>query len=172
VRLGGTAEGLIFGSATGVVVRGLLGGLAGGLIGNAMESQTKDQSNTAQDYNYASTQGTIVHIEKLEIEPASIRRGERVNLIAHYALLTPDPDQRVSVTEQQDISRDGQPAGNPTHTVQRPGGTWASTVPLTLPRNARTGTYRVALTVQARDVTICARAASAWGSQKGISMAR
>jgi len=116
-----------------------------------MESQTKEQSNTTQDYNYASTQGTIVRIEKLEIEPASIRPGERVNLIAHYALLTPDSDERVTVTERWDISRSGQSAGNPTHTVQRPGGTWASAVPLTLPRNARTGTYRVALTVQAAD---------------------
>ena len=148
---GALLGGLVFRGATGAVVGGLLGGLAGGLIGNSMESQKRDRTTTAQDYQYVSTQGTVVRIEQVEVEPATVRPGERVNLIAHYALLTPDSDQRVTVTERWDISRGGQAAGNPVHTVQRPGGTWASALPMTLPTNARTGTYRVALTVQAAE---------------------
>ena len=146
---GALLGGLLFRSTTGAVVGGLLGGLAGGLVGNGMEAKKRDYDSTAQEYSYASAQGTVVRIEQVEVEPASIRPGEKVNLIAHYALLTPYSDQRVTVTERWDISRGGQHTGNPEHTVQRQGGTWASAVPLTLPTNARTGTYRVALTVQA-----------------------
>src|SRR5688572_27201963 len=75
---GGTLlGGMIFKSAGGTVVGGLLGGLAGGLIGNTMETQSKDRTTTVQDYYYTSTQGTAVRIEKVEVEPASIRPGEK-----------------------------------------------------------------------------------------------
>ena len=147
---GGTLlGGMTFKSAGGTVVGGLLGGLAGGLIGNTMETQSKDRTTTVQDYYYTSTQGTVVRIEKVEVEPASIRPGEKVNLIAHYALLTPQPDQRVTVTERWDITRGKEPTGNPVHTVQREGGTWGSALPITVPTTARAGKYRVALTLEA-----------------------
>jgi outer membrane lipoprotein SlyB len=146
---GALLGGLIFKSAGGAVVGGLLGGLAGGLIGNTMETQSKDRATTVQDYNYASTQGTVVQIEKAEVEPVSIRPGEKVNLIAHYALLTPQPDQKVTVTERWDITRGKELAGNPLHTVQRTGGTWGSAMPITLPTTAKSGNYHVALTVEA-----------------------
>jgi hypothetical protein len=131
------------------VAGGLLGGLAGGLIGNTLETQSKDRAATVQDYHYTSTQGTVVQIEKVKVEPAAIRPGARVNLIVHYALLTPQPDQRVTVTERWDITRGKEVAGNPVHTVQRQGGTWGSAMPITLPTTARSGKYRVALTLEA-----------------------
>lgn len=152
---GALLGGLIFKSAGGAIIGGLLGGLAGGLIGNAMESQAKDRAATARDYGYSPNQGTVVRIERVEIDPASIRAGERVNLIAHYALLTPNPNQPVTVTERWDIRRGRELTGNPVLTVQRQDGTWASAIPVTLPTTARFGTYRVAVTVEAggqRDV--------------------
>jgi hypothetical protein len=102
-----------------------------------------------QDYNYTSTQGTVVRIEKVAVEPVSVRPGEKVNLIAHYALLTPQPDQRVTVTERWDITRGKELMGNPVLTVQRQGGTWGSAIPITLPATAKSGKYRVALTLEA-----------------------
>jgi hypothetical protein len=140
---------LLFKSAGGTVAGGLLGGLAGGLIGNTLEAQSKDRAATVQDYHYTSTQGTVVRIEKAAVEPAAMRPGKRVNLIVHYALLTPQPDQRVTVTERWDITRGKEVAGNPVHTVQRQGGTWGSAMPITLPTTAESGKYRVALTLEA-----------------------
>jgi hypothetical protein len=91
----------------------------------------------------------VVRIEKVEVQPVSIRPGEKVNLIAHYALLTPQPDQTVTVTERWDITRGKELAGNPVHTVQRQGGTWGSALPITLPRTAKAGKYGAALTLEA-----------------------
>jgi hypothetical protein len=147
---GGTLlGGVLFQSAGGTVAGGLLGELAGGLIGNTLETQSKDRAATVQDYHYTSTQGTVVRIEKAEVAPAAMRPGERVNLIVHYALLTPQPEQRVTVTERWDITREKEVAGNPVHTVQRQGGTWGSAIPITVPTTARSGKYHVALTLEA-----------------------
>ena len=121
---GALLGGLIFKSAGGAIIGGLLGGLAGGLIGNAMESQAKDRTATAQEYGYSPSQGTVTRVEKVEVEPASVRPGEQVNLIAHYALLTPNPDQPVTVVERWDIRRGNERVGNPVLTVQRQDGTW------------------------------------------------
>lgn len=143
--------GLIFRSTAGALAGGLIGTLAGGLIGNAMEAQKRDYPATAKAHNYTPTQGTNVRIEKVEVQPSTVRPGETVNLIVHYALLTPDPNREVSVTERREISTRGRLVGNPVLSVRRKAGTWASTVPLNLPASAEAGSYRVAVAVQAED---------------------
>lgn len=141
--------GLIFHSTAGALAGGLIGTLAGGLIGNAMENQRRDYPATAKTYGHSPGQSTSVRIEKTEAQPATVRPGGTVNLIVHYALLTPDPNREVSVTERREISTRGRLVGDPVLTVKRKAGTWASTVPLTLPANAEPGAYRVAVAVQA-----------------------
>lgn len=141
--------GLIFRSVAGALAGGLIGTLAGGVIGNALESKKQDYDATAKAHDYTPKQGTKVRIEKVEAQPSTIRPGETVNLVVHYALLTPDPNREVSVTERREISMGGQLVGNPVLTVERKGGTWVSALPLTLPKTAEAGAYRVAVAVQA-----------------------
>lgn len=148
---GAVIGGVAFKSTTGAVVGGLLGGLAGGLIGNAMENKRRSYDETSRDYNYNPAQGTVIRIEKVDIDPASVRPGERVNLIVQYALLTPDPNQTVTVNERWNLNRGNQFAGNPVNTVQRESGTWASAIPVMLPRNAAPGTYRATVTIEVGD---------------------
>lgn len=141
--------GMIFKSTTGAIVGGLLGGLTGGVIGKAMETQKQEYAETAKAYNYTPTQGTIVHMEKVEALPATIKAGDTIHLISHYSLLTPDPSQELSVVEWRKITKAGQAVGDPGLRVQRKGGTWATTIPLTLSNNAEPGVYKVDMEVQA-----------------------
>lgn len=141
--------GLIFRNTTGALLGGLLGGLAGGVIGEAMDARKREHASTAKAYNYAAAQGMVVRIEKVEALPSTVRPGDTVQLVTHYALLTPDPTQTVSVAERREITKAGQLVGNPVLTVDRTGGTWASTIPLTLPDNAAEGIYRVNMSVRA-----------------------
>lgn len=141
--------GMIFRSTTGALLGGLLGGLAGGVIGEAMEAQKREYASTAKAYNYAPGQGTVVRIEKVEALPSTAKPGDTIQLVTHYALLTPDPAQEVSVTERREITKAGQLVGNPVLTVDRTGGTWVSTIPLTLPANASEGVYHVNMAVRA-----------------------
>lgn len=146
---GAVAGGLLSHGATGAVVGGLIGGLAGGLIGNAMDTQRQDLASTASTYNYDPVQGTVVRIQDAEVEPRTVRPGGQVNLVTHYAVLTPNPDEEVTVVERWRITRAGQVMGSPVRTVRRQGGAWVSTLPLTLPPTAQSGEYHVALTVEA-----------------------
>ncbi|MBI2876829.1 MAG: hypothetical protein HYY20_08110 [Candidatus Tectomicrobia bacterium] len=146
---GALLGGLIYKNTTGAVVGGLLGGLLGGVIGEAMESEREGYEETARSLNYTPAQGTLVRIEKVEALPSVVRPGETVQLVTHYALLTPNPSQEVSVTERREITKGKQLVGNPVLTVPRRGGTWASTIPLTLPATTQPGEYQVDMSVQA-----------------------
>ncbi|NJD67989.1 MAG: hypothetical protein C3F12_10635 [Candidatus Methylomirabilota bacterium] len=144
--------GLIFGNAAGTLVGGLIGGLTGGIIGNVIEARSYDRTTTSQRYNYKPTQGTILRIEAVEVHPAQIRPGDTINLNMRFAVLAPNAQQAVQVSERRQILLNSSTVGDSTLQVQRMGGTWTSSQPLTLPANAASGSYRVIMTVKADGV--------------------
>lgn len=141
--------GLIFGNAAGTLVGGLLGGLTGGVIGNVVEARARDRATTSQQYRYNPTQGTVLRIEAVEAHPAQIHPGDTINLNVRFALLTPNAQQTVQVSERRQILFNGSTVGDSTLQVQRMGGTWTSSQPLSLPANAAAGSYQVVMTVKA-----------------------
>lgn len=141
--------GLIFGNAAGTLVGGLLGGLTGGVIGNVVEARSWDRAATSQRYHYSSVQGTLLRIEAVEVHPAQIRPGDTINLNMRFAVLTPNVQHTVQVSERRQIFVNGSLVGDSTLQVQRMGGTWTSSQPLTLPANAANGSYRVVMGVTA-----------------------
>lgn len=141
--------GLIFGNAAGTLVGGLLGGLTGGVIGNVIEARSYDRAATSQRYAYSPAQGTMLRIEAVEAHPAQIRPGDTINLNMRFAVLAPNIQQTVQVSERRQILFNGSPVGDSTLQVQRMGGTWTSSQPLTLPANAASGSYQVVMSVKA-----------------------
>jgi hypothetical protein len=141
--------GLIFGNAAGTLVGGLLGGLTGGVIGNVIEARAQDRAATAERYHYTSAQGTILRIEAVEAHPAQVRPGDIINLNVRFAVLTRNAQQTVQVSERRQIFLNSSVVGDSTLQVQRMGGTWTSSQPLTLPANAASGSYRVIMSVKA-----------------------
>ncbi len=141
--------GLIFGNAAGTLVGGLLGGLTGGVIGNVIEARSWDRSATSQRYHYSPTQGTMLQIEAVEAHPAQIRPGDTINLNMRFAVLAPNIQHSVQVSERRQILFNSSPVGDSTLQIQRMGGTWTSSQPLTLPANAASGSYRVIMSVKA-----------------------
>jgi hypothetical protein len=152
---GGTALGLLLGgSARAAIAGGLLGAIAGGVVGHYAQTQDKTQQQTAQTYNYEPSQGTRISIERDSAVPGVVRPGESVSLSTTYALLTPTPNQEVSVTEERKITHNGDLVGNPTVTLTRAGGTYSTSLPLQLPSTAKKGVYKVItkiMTVNASD---------------------
>ena len=141
----------MFESAGAAVAGGLIGGLTGGIVGRALESQSKDYSSTARDYNYSPAQGTVVRIEEVQANPSRVNAPDTVHLVARYALLPPEPDREVTVRERWRITHNGELVGNPVITVPRSGGTWASAVPLQLPAGAEDGRYRASVEVSVEE---------------------
>lgn len=141
--------GLIFGNVAGTLVGGLLGGLTGGVIGNAVEARSQDRAATAERYHYSAAQGTMLRIEAVEAHPAQIRPGDTIDLNMRFAVLTRNVQQTLQVSERRQIFFKGSVVGDSTLQVQRMGGTWTSSQPLTLPSNTATGNYQVVMSVKA-----------------------
>jgi surface antigen len=148
---GGVAGGLIGRDTTGVVVGGLLGGLAGGAIGYYLERQDRNRTQAASEVGYNPGQGTVVRVEQVQTNPASVRPGQTVNVVATYTVLTPQADQTVAVRETREIRHNGALVANPTTEFSRTNGTFTSALPITLPADAGRGAYEVTTTVAVGD---------------------
>lgn len=150
--VGGAVIGGLIGGKRGAVIGGLLGGLAGGAIGHYMDEQAKDRARTNQDHGYSPKQGTRLQIETLRINPSALAPGGTIDINLTYAVLTPTPDTQILVTETRKILRNDTLVGETSIDITREGGTWRSTVPVTLPASAATGDYRVVAMVESRGV--------------------
>jgi hypothetical protein len=161
----GAASGAAVGAATGVIagamlgksgaktetaiIGGLLGALVGGAIGHYTYDAKRTRQETEQKYGYDAAQGTMVRIESASAEPAMFKRGEKTELVATYAILGASPDAEFDVTETREIRLGDELVGKPEVSVKRKGGTYTSKIPLLLPEDAKSGTYKVLITVQA-----------------------
>jgi hypothetical protein len=146
--LGGAVVGGLIGGTRGAVVGGLLGGLAGGVIGNHVDQQEKSRAQTSREYGYSPPQGIRLRVEAVRANPAVLSPGETVNVNMTYAVLTTSSEQQVLVRETRDIQVNGASVGKTHIDIAREGGTWKSTVPITLPANAPKGNYRVIASVE------------------------
>jgi surface antigen len=152
--VGGAVLGAAIGSAwgragTGAIIGGLTGVLAGGLVGSYYDRQDRARAATAAAYNYNPSSGTLLRIEQVQVTPQSVYPGQSVDLMVTYAVVDPNPQRTVRVTEIREIRQNGNIVGNPSVTVDRQGGTYSSRVPLTIPSNSSPGTYSVITRVQA-----------------------
>ena len=132
----------------GAIIGGLAGALVGGVIGNYTVDKKKNAEDTTNQYGYDSSAGVVVRIEGTSISPASIYRGDRVDLKATYALMAPQSDTRIAVTEIREIRFNGELVGKPEVNTTHIAGTYESNVPLYLADDAKRGTYQVVTTIR------------------------
>jgi hypothetical protein len=135
------------------VLGGLLGALAGGAIGHYAYDKKKTREDTSAKYDYKSSRGVMVNIEDTTVVPATAKGGDTVDIKTTYAVLTPDARKDLTVTETREIRYQGELFGKPEVRVTREDGTYTSTVPVTLPKDAKKGKYSVIVTVQAENVS-------------------
>jgi hypothetical protein len=144
---GATVEGPA-GAPQGAVIGGLTGVLTGGVIGNVLDRQERTRAATAETIAYSGEKGDIVRIEEVSLNPQSIRPGETVDLNVQYAILTLGGTEPVRVREIRHIYYQGDLVGNPVVQVERPNGTYWSTLPIKLPPSAAPGRYEVVVGVE------------------------
>ena len=154
--LGGAATGAAIGSivgagtgsaATGAWVGAAAGGVAGAVGGylyaQHRNSQTRSSQAAAQTYNYTPGQGNVVSIDRVDVNPSTVRPGQQVQLGMTYTILTPN-NQPAAVTLVREVRFGGSPVGQPYQTtVNNANGTYTDQVAYSLPGNATRGTYTV-----------------------------
>jgi hypothetical protein len=152
----GAATGAIAGALLGskgaktemAVVGGLLGALAGGAIGHYAYDQKRTKEETAQKYNYKPSEGTLIRIEDVSVSPSVARPGDKVEMKMTYAVLGVAANKELEISEIREIRYQGELYGKPEIQVSRNDGTYSSSIPLTLPKDAKKGKYSVIMTVK------------------------
>ncbi len=130
------------------IIGGLLGALVGGAIGHYAYDTKRTEKETADRYSYQPNSATV-RIEDVSVSPSRVRPGDKVDLHATYAVLGSSPNVDISVTEIREIRFGNDLVGKPEASMTRRGGTYTSTVPIYLPRDAKRGTYKLLTVVQA-----------------------
>lgn len=144
----GAVTGAVLGAVVGhdtksAVIGGVLGALVGGVVGHYYSDQKKTRSETADQYGYRSTQGSMLRVEDASVVPQTLSPGGTVEMKLTYAVLTPSEATELNVIEKREIRLNGELVGNPQVSVVRKGGTYTSSIPLTLPSDAKKGLYVV-----------------------------
>ena len=132
------------------VLGGLQNALAGGKVGYYADAQKRSQEETADMYDFDFSQGTMVRIEEASVAPKAVRAGDTVTIRTGYALLG-ESEESTSVVETREIRYKGKLSGNPQVEISRAWGTYFSSIPVTLPSDAKKGVYKVKVQVQAGD---------------------
>jgi hypothetical protein len=148
----GAAIGSIVGAATGHAATGAWVGAAAGEVAGAVggylyaehrNSQARSSQAAAQTYNYTPTQGNVVSIDQVDVNPSSVRAGQQVTLGMTYTILTPD-NNPVAVNLVRELRFGGSMVGQPYQTtVNNQNGSYTDQVVYSLPGNATPGTYTI-----------------------------
>ncbi|HNR32257.1 MAG TPA: hypothetical protein PKI11_15305 [Candidatus Hydrogenedentes bacterium] len=128
--LEGAAIGAALGAATGLIVHDV----------KARRARTAEE--TAQQYNYQPSQGLKLQIERSEVLPNFVARGNEVESQVQYALL--GSGGGVEVTEKRTLLRGGQVVSElSSESFVRSDGTWVSSQRFRLPNDLQPGEYAV-----------------------------
>lgn len=111
--------------------------------------QLKARDEVVSEIAYTPQQGAVAKIRNTVAMPRAIRPGDRLTLRAEYTVLAPAQDDEVRVREARLIFfNDQQLAELPEWELTLKQGTHEIEFPLTLPKEAADGTYRVLTTVE------------------------
>lgn len=148
----GAALGAIIGAATGSPATGawvgaaagaVVGGVGGYLYAEHQNNQTRSAAMAAQSYHYTPARGDMVDISEVDASPNTLRRGQTINLVMTYTILTPE-DAMVPVNLYREIRRDGVAVGSPYQgSASNRNGSYVDRVGLTIPSDAAPGRYTV-----------------------------
>jgi hypothetical protein len=144
---GAIVGGLASGSRKGMVIGGLLGALAGGLIGNYEDQRDRNASDTMQANSYDPQKGVQLQMKSVSADPQAVSAGGTVDLKMTYAVMAPQAEQEVEVTEARTVTLNGEKVVDRSIQVYRVSGTYTSTQPITLPADAPRGTYQMEETI-------------------------
>jgi len=157
----GAATGAVAGALLGskgsktemALLGGLLGALAGGAIGHYAYDQKRTKEETAQKYNYKPSEGTVLRIEDVSVVPSVANPGDKVEMKMTYAVLGVAAGKELEISEIREIRYQGELYGKPEIQVSRNDGTYSSSIPLTLPNDAKKGKYTITMTVKSPSVS-------------------
>jgi hypothetical protein len=133
----------------GAAIGAAVGALAGMAIGFYMDRKAKDAAQTTQEMKYRPSQGTVVRVEDVHMEPRTLKGGDTSKLVITFALADGNPNKSMQVKETRQIwSGDKQLKQIGPVAKNRSAGTYVTEQEVTFPKNLPEATYTLRGTVE------------------------
>jgi hypothetical protein len=83
-------------------------GLAAGMgacfaIASYQNREVADYQRTSEEVSYQPSNGNKVEISEFSVSPSSVRPGDKISFNAEYYVMTPNPNEDITVTETRTI---------------------------------------------------------------------
>lgn len=130
----------------GAAAGAIAGAISGFVVGKRQDTLFASRDEAARRIGYDASQGYVMRIDEVSLDPADPRAGDEVELYVRYVVIGPDPQETLSVSSFTGIKYDGEYVKVDPHDgfrVERGGGIVESRVRLTLPARAPSGTYAI-----------------------------
>jgi hypothetical protein len=125
--------------------------LASVAVGQYRAQQTRSAEEEAQAIGYKKSQGRVLKVRRASVTPFYANAGKPLSFEMEYALLC--PEQELDVSEEWEILKDGKKLTRTVpQTESRRSGGWRVRASISLPREAKPGTYVVRSSVRAGDL--------------------
>lgn len=164
----GAIKGAVKGAAGGLLGAAILGKdpIAGALIGAAAGAATgyligrrKDKVFAARDaavaeIDYDPSQGYVIQVQEVRFDPPNLQPGESADMYVRYLVVGPDPKEKIVVQAYTGIKYSGDyVSGNGPDkvVVRRGGGIVETTMAVTMPEEAPSGSYTVEAMFEERE---------------------
>jgi hypothetical protein len=86
-------------------VAGLLaGGVTCFVIARAQSTAVQDYAQTRKTVKYKPSQGTLVRVDNLTVQPQAVPAGEKFSWRSRYVVMTPDQNADLQVAETRIVS--------------------------------------------------------------------
>lgn len=126
---------------------GVGGAIAGWGVGTVVENYARQQRSfeaERAEFGYQPAQGTRIEMRKSQTSPETVAPGQSLEVITQYALLGPDAEKPIAITETLSVWRDGNEIVKGTaKVVERLPGGWEVSDRLKVPEKAPPGRYQV-----------------------------
>lgn len=138
------------GAAIGAGIGAILGTAVGAQIGKYFEDQEeRNRADSVKAVAYTQQQGNLMSISSADVSPRPASPGDEVRVKVSYDILTPNPEQKVPITEQWLVSHEGKPLGKPIArpTQYKTQGGHSSTFKFVVNQDFLPGEYHVLTTI-------------------------
>lgn len=126
---------------------GVGGALAGWGVAAVAENYARQQRSfeaERAEFGYQPVQGTRIEMRGSQILPEKVVPGQSIDVITQYALLGPDADKPIAITETLSVWSEGKEIlTGPGKVVERLPGGWEVSDRLNVPKGAPLGRYQV-----------------------------
>lgn len=132
--------------ARGALAGGVVGGVVGFLVGRNQDKISASRDEAARMLHYDPSQGYVLKVEEMKLEPPRTEAGQTATLSLRYIVIGPDPLEDLTVNYSRGIKyQDAYISGDgpSSFIVPHGGGVVTTTSRLTIPGQARAGTYGI-----------------------------